>query len=96
MVVFLAWADAGFSSGVVGVTPGPWHEVRRAADDLLLVHSDESLSRVYHELKWTLSDDSALLVAPVGATPKLRGLPPRTLSWLRARTDPPLRPEGTR
>lgn len=96
MAVFLAWAPTGFSDGVVGMTPGPWREVRRASDDLLLVDSDESLSRVFHELKWTLPDDAALLVSPVGATPKLRGLPPRTLTWLRARTDPPPRQEGTR
>jgi hypothetical protein len=67
--------------------PGPWTEIRVAAPGLLLVHSDDTLSRVFHELKWALSSDEApLFVAPLGATPKLRGLAPGTLTWLRERT----------
>jgi hypothetical protein len=70
--------------------PGPWTELRVAAPCLLLVESDETLSRVFHELKWALgTEDAPLLVAPLAATPKLRGLAPGTLSWLRERTPRP-------
>jgi hypothetical protein len=82
MSVFLAWT----SEPVPADLPGPWRELHVAAPGLLLVDSDESLSRVYHELKWSLADGSALLVAPVGGTPKLRGVAPGTLRWLRQRT----------
>jgi hypothetical protein len=53
------------------------------------VESDDTLSRVFHELKWALAEEAPLFVAPVAATPKLRGLEPGTLSWLRARTSRP-------
>jgi hypothetical protein len=70
--------------------PGPWTELRVAAPGLLLVESDETLSRVFHELKWALdAEDAPLLVAPLAGTPKLRGLAPGTLSWLRERTPRP-------
>ena len=69
--------------------PGPWRELRVAAPGLLLVESDDTLSRVFHELKWALAEEAPLFVAPVAATPKLRGLEPGTLSWLRARTPGP-------
>ena len=52
----------------------------------MLVDSDDTLSRVYHELKWSLPDDSALVVAPIGGRPKLKGLAPGTTTWLRDRT----------
>jgi len=57
-----------------------------AAAGLLLVDSDDSLSRVYHELKWSLPEGTSLLVAPVAGTPKLKGLAPGTQTWLRERT----------
>jgi hypothetical protein len=68
---------------------GPWAEVRVAAPGLLLIDSDDTLSRVFHELKWALSEDAQLFVAPVAATPKLRGVEAGTLSWLRERTPRP-------
>jgi hypothetical protein len=85
MTVFLAWTAGGFPPEVVGEGPGPWREVRRAARDVVLVDSEDTLSRVYHELKWALGDDDALVVAPLGDLPKLRGLEPGTQSWLRVR-----------
>ncbi|CAN5212315.1 hypothetical protein BH09ACT12_BH09ACT12_00900 [soil metagenome] len=88
MTVFLAWSASGFPDEVVGTVVGPWREVRRAAHDLVLVDSDDTLSRVYHELKWALNDGAALLVAPLGDVPKLRGLPPGTQTWLRTHADP--------
>lgn len=86
MTVYVAWTPELLEENL----PGPWVEIRVAAPGLLLVESDDTLSRVFHELKWALStEDSPLLVAPLAATPKLRGLEPGTLSWLRQRTDRP-------
>ena len=57
MTVFLAWTSATVPSGL----PGPWEEVRVAAPGLVLVSSQESQSRVYHELKWALPEGSPLM-----------------------------------
>jgi len=81
MTVFMAWT----STPVPGALEGPWEEVRAASTSLTLISSSESLSRVYHALKWALPADSALVVAAVAQVPKLRGLPPGTLNWLRDR-----------
>jgi hypothetical protein len=81
VTVYLAWTAADPPDDL----PGPWLEVRRAAPGLLLVESDDTLSRVYHELKWSLPDDVALLVAPLADRPKLKGLAPGTQGWLRDR-----------
>ncbi len=81
MTVYLAWASAPVPADL----PGPWVELRVAADGLVLVESDASLSRVYHELKWSLPEDTALVVAPLAGRPKLKGLAPGTTTWLRDR-----------
>jgi hypothetical protein len=85
MTVYVAWTQEIPEKNL----PGPWTELRVAAPGLLLVESSDTLSRVFHELKWSLSEDAALFVAPLAATPKLRGLAPGTLSWLRERTPRP-------
>ena len=85
MTVYLAWSPEPFDPDLSGTVHGPWHEVLRADDHLLLVDSDDTLSRVYHELKWSLVDDAALVVTPVLARPKLKGLAPGTTTWLRDR-----------
>jgi hypothetical protein len=81
VTVFVAWTPHVPAENL----PGPWTELRVAAPELLLVESTDTLSRVFHELKWALAEDAPLFVAPLAATPKLRGLSPGTLSWLRAR-----------
>jgi hypothetical protein len=86
VTVYVAWTPEQPPENL----PGPWVEIRVAAPGLLLVESDDTLSRVFHELKWALStEDAPLFVAPLAATPKLRGLAPGTLSWLRERTSRP-------
>ena len=86
MTVFVAWTTESPEENL----PGPWRELRAAAPGLLLVESDDTLSRVFHELKWALSSqDAPLFVAPIEATPKLRGLARGTQSWLRERTPRP-------
>lgn len=84
MTVFLAWTSAEPEH-----LAGPWDDIRPIAPGLLLVESNESLSTVYHALKWSLADGTALIVSPVHQTPKSRGMAPGTTAWLRARTAPP-------
>ena len=84
MPVFVAWVSEEPEEELVG----PWRQVVRAAPGLLLVYSDDTLSRVFHEIKWALPDGAAVFVAPVAQTPKLRGLSPGKLAWLRERSGP--------
>ena len=81
MTVFMAWVSEPAPADLAG----PWDELRVAAPDLLLISSGDTLSRVYHQLKWALPEHSALIVAPLAQVPKLKGLPQGTLSWLRDR-----------
>lgn len=85
MDVCLAWlGDPDAVDAVVG-SPGPWRELVEAGPGLLLVETDESLSRVYHELKAALPQACPLLVAPLSARPKARGVAAGTVTWLRGR-----------
>jgi hypothetical protein len=77
VTIFLAWTAAE----VPVETLGPWRELWPAAPGLLLVDSDDTLSRVYHELKWSLPDGTALAVVPIDAAPKAKGLAPGTQAW---------------
>ena len=77
--VYLAWTDAAVDVGL----PGPWESMHRVAVDLVLIASSDSLSRVYHELKWSLPDGVALLVAPVAGRPKLARVAAGTQTWIR-------------
>jgi hypothetical protein len=81
VTVYLVWT----SQPATDLT-GPWEEAREIASGLTLLDSTESLSAVYHAVKWTLPHDAALIVTPVPHTPKLRGLAPGTTAWLRSRT----------
>jgi hypothetical protein len=83
MAVFMVWTDADLASADL---LGPWREAVVAAPGLAFVDSDETLSRVYHEVKWSLPDGAALAVAPVADRPKAKGLEPGTNTWLRQRT----------
>jgi hypothetical protein len=82
--VFLAWTAEPPED-----LDGPWHEARRIAPGLLLLESDETLSVVFHALKWSLPDDAALIVSPVEHTPKSRGMAAGSTAWLRERTARP-------
>ncbi len=68
MNVYLAWTSAAPED-----LAGPWHEARRIAPGLLLLESSETLSVVYHALKWALPQEASLIVSPVHQTPKSRG-----------------------
>ena len=84
VTVYLAWTSEAPED-----FDGPWHEARAIAPGLLALESDETLSVVFHALKWSLPDGAALLVTPVQQTPKSRGMAPGTTSWLRDRTARP-------
>ena len=84
MTVYLAWSGAPVTEGI----PGPWREVLVAAPGLAFVDSDDTLSRVYHELKWSLPDGTALAVTALTTAPKLKGLRAGTQTWLRDRLPP--------
>jgi len=79
--VYLAWTSEPPED-----LDGPWEEARRIAPGLLLLQSPETLSVVYHALKWALPQDASLIVTPVDRTPKSRGMAPGTTQWLRSRT----------
>ncbi len=86
MTVYVAWTAAHLHE----IDPSrdlarPWREVVAAAGGLAFVDSDDTLSAVYHALKWSLPGGVALAVAPVGDLPKAKGLAPGTNRWLRAR-----------
>jgi hypothetical protein len=80
--VYLAWTSQPPED-----LDGPWVEVLELAPGLLLLESPETLSVVYHALKWGLPHEASLIVTPVDRTPKSRGMPAGTTSWLRARTN---------
>jgi hypothetical protein len=79
MTIYVAWTD----EAVEATTPGPWRELHVAAPGLVFIDSADTLSRVYHELKWSLPDGAALLVVPAAAAPKFKRLAPGSLTWLR-------------
>ena len=81
MTVYLAWAAVEIPADLVG----PWREIRVAAPGVAFLDSDDTLSRVYHELKWSLPEGTALLVVPLEQAPKAKGLAPGTQSWVRGR-----------
>ena len=86
MTVYVAWTSADLHQ----LDPsrdlaGPWREIIVAAGGLAFVDSDDTLSRVYHALKWSLPDGVAVAVAPVADLPKAKGLEPGTNRWLRTR-----------
>lgn len=80
VTVYLAWTSEPPED-----LDGPWSEARTIAPGLVLLQSTETLSVVYHALKWALPQDAALIVTPVDRTPKSRGMSPGTTAWLRAR-----------
>jgi hypothetical protein len=84
MTVYLAWTAAPPDT-----LEGPWTEAREVGPGVLLLDSTESLSAVFHAIKWSLPDDAALIVTPVPLTPKSRGMAPGTTTWLRDRTQRP-------
>ena len=64
VTVFMAWTSADLRQiDASGDLAGPWREVIIAADGLAFVDSDDTLSKVFHALKWSLPTDVAVAVA---------------------------------
>ena len=86
MTVYVAWTSADLHDlDPARDLAGPWREVLVAAGGLAFVDTDDTLSAVYHALKWSLPHGAAIAVAPVADLPKAKGLAPGTNSWLQAR-----------
>lgn len=84
--MYAAWTSADLHElDVSRDLAGPWREVVIAAGGLAFVDSDDTLSHVYHALKWSLADGASLAVIPVADLPKAKGLAAGTNSWLRSR-----------
>lgn len=85
MNVCLVWiGDPGQVETVID-SPGPWRELRTVAPGLLFAETEDTVSRVFHEIKWLLPDDCPLMVTPVSRRPKARLVAQGTVSWLRDR-----------
>jgi len=81
-VLYVAWEETG---AVAADVEGPWEDVVLLRPGLLLLDSAASRSVVYHALKHHLPEGTALLVAPLSAPPKMKGMAPGTTTWLRGR-----------
>ncbi len=62
---------------------GEFPGMRRLGDELFLMRSALSRSKVYHSIKWATRPE-ALLVAPLEDDPKFKGMDAGALKWLRA------------
>lgn len=85
MTLYLAVADPPVP--VDDDLVGPWSDLRPVAGGGVLLDSDDTLSRVYHELKWSLPDGSSLLVVAVSAA-KMKGQAAGVPTWARGRLGP--------
>jgi hypothetical protein len=81
-VLYVAWEETG---EVVADVAGPWTDAVLLRPGLLLLDSAASRSAVYHALKDHLPEGTALLVAPLSAPPKMKGMADGTTTWLRGR-----------
>lgn len=81
-MLYLAWEETG---AVDATVEGPWEDAVRLRPGLLLLDSSATRSVVYHALKHHLPEGTALLVAPLSAPPKMKGMAPGSTIWLRGR-----------
>ncbi|MCA1749309.1 MAG: hypothetical protein ABR601_06920 [Parasphingopyxis sp.] len=82
MTLYLVWHQPG---AIIE------QELRQALDrfelqpGLLLVDSELSRSKLYHQIKWALPKDTPLLVAPLEDAPKFKGMETGALNWVKSR-----------
>ena len=81
-MLYVAWEETG---EVAADVEGPWTDAVVLRPGLLLLDSEAPRSEVYHALKHHLPEGSALLVAPLAAAPKMKGMAPGSTAWLRGR-----------
>lgn len=82
MALFLVWHD---EDSAVADELGLALDRFELRPGLTLVDSGLALSPLYHRIKWALPPGSPLLVAPLAAAPKFKGMAEGALTWLRAR-----------
>jgi hypothetical protein len=82
-VIYLAWCDADLAD--LEEQEGPWVAMRPLHRGLAVIESDETRSRVYHALKWSVPPGTPLLVSALHEVPKAKGLRPGWSAWLRSR-----------
>jgi hypothetical protein len=70
-------ADSGLPRGALD------DPVFALAPGLLLAHSPLSRSRLYHRIKRALPPGTAMLVAPLSEPPKMKGMAPGALAFIR-------------
>ena len=58
---------------------------RAIAENLYLIYSDLSQSKLYHRIKWQLPDHTPLIVATLRGAPKFKGMAKGAQKWLRGR-----------
>lgn len=83
MALFLVWHEPGSAIDA---------ELLHALDHfplqpgLMLVDTELTRSKLYHQVKWALPHGTALLTAPLEDAPKFKGMETGALNWIRART----------
>ena len=80
MALFLVWHG---EDGVIPAEPGLVLDRFELRPGLLLVDSELGLSPLYHKIKWALPPGAPLLVAPLAAAPKFKGMEEGALKWMR-------------
>jgi hypothetical protein len=80
MALFLVWHD---EDGAIEPDLGLALDRVELRTGLILVDSDLALSALYHRIKESLPPGSPLLVAPLAAAPKFKGMEEGALKWLR-------------
>ncbi|MBP0482056.1 hypothetical protein [Sagittula salina] len=75
--LFLVWHGAPGARLEIG---DPSHPL---SDQMLMVRTQRTLSRLYHAIKHQLPEDTALCVAPLADDPKFKGMAEGALKWLR-------------
>ena len=82
MALFLVWHD---EDKAIPPDLGVASERFELCPGLTLVDSPLDLSPLYHQVKWSLPSESALLVAPLAEVPKFKLMGRGALNWIRAR-----------
>jgi hypothetical protein len=76
--LYLVWHGAPGAALEIGEASHP------LTDQMHLVRSDRTRSRLYHAVKHQLPADTALCVAPLAGDPKFKGMDEGALHWLRS------------
>ena len=81
MALFLVWHEPGSN-----IEADLLHTLDHCPlrQGLMLVDTELTRSELYHQVKWALPNDTALLAAPLRDAPKFKGMETGALNWVRA------------